>query len=252
MPKTTYILAVMLYSFFSYGQQITFHKNVNYRASALEQTLNKDGDVLFLESKTNHITKVEIFNDNYSESIVVNGNETTIDLKTLPYGNFVIQAKVDHQLIIMYLEKTEDLRLASSNKKQKSKTSKITVAHTNRKSTGVKDRLITEEIDKTTKDGIPAYYWVVEESNSNFGSSKTMRLEYKEDVDKLITKNKLELKSNISKKNKLVIYEVYNKSQFMNNQFRNPTYYKSADASKFLNIEPHYASNEEANGEFGP
>lgn len=252
MPKTTYILAVMLYSFLSYGQQITFHKNVNYRASSLEQSLNKDGDVLFLESKTKHITKVEIFNDNYSESIVVNGNETEIDLKTLPYGNFVIQAKVDHQLIIMYLEKTEDFRLASSNKKQNTKTPEITSVRANPKSIQSKDRVIKHNMNNISNDEIPAFYWVIEESNSNFGSSKTMRLEYKDDVDKLIAKNKLELKSNVGKKNKLIIYEVYNKSEFMNKQFRNPTYYKSAEASKFLNTDPHYASNEEANGEFGP
>lgn len=70
-----------------------------------------------------------------------------------------------------------------------------------------------------------------------------MRLEYKEDVEKLISKNKLELKSNVGKANSLIIYEIYNKSEFMEQQFRNSAYYKSAEASKFINTEPLYASS---------
>jgi len=72
-----------------------------------------------------------------------------------------------------------------------------------------------------------------------------MRLEYKEDIDKLISKNKLELKSNVGKANTLIIYEIYNKSEFMEQQFRNSAYYKSAEASEFINTEPLYASSTE-------
>lgn len=254
MPKITYILALtMLYSILSYGQEITFHKNVNYRANTLEQSLNKDGNILFLESKTEQIKKVEIFNEDYSESIAVNDNETTIDLKTLPNGNFVIQAKVENQWIIMYLEKNEDTKIASSIEMNKNEDATIMSSFQKEKIT--KDRVLptipnTPKIDKLKTHDNPIFYWVVHESNSSFGSSKTMRLEYKEDVDKLIIKNKLELKSSVGKKNKLIIYEVYDKSAFMNKQFRNPTYYKSAEASKFLNAEPLYASSDNAEDDF--
>ncbi|MBR9846467.1 MAG: hypothetical protein GYB35_10380 [Algicola sp.] len=77
-----------------------------------------------------------------------------------------------------------------------------------------------------------------------------MRLEYKDDIYKLISKNKLELKSNIGKANKLIIYEVYNKSEFMDKQFRNPAYYTTEEASKFLNTDPLYVSSDEVEDGF--
>jgi hypothetical protein len=129
----------------------------------------------------------------------------------------------------MYLQKHEDVKIASSDQTGK-------VINTNNLASMRKANLI----EKTEN---PLYYWVVSESNSNFGSNKSMKLEYKEDVAKLISKNKLELKSDIGKANKLLVYSVYNKSKFMNKQFRNPDYYKSAENSKFFNTEPFYTSD---------
>lgn len=88
-----------------------------------------------------------------------------------------------------------------------------------------------------------SYYWVVTESNSNFGSRKSMRLEHKNDIDKLISKNKLELQSKVGKDNTLIVYAIYNKSKFMNKQFRNPEYYQSKEKSNFFNSEPFYISD---------
>ncbi|WP_425077695.1 hypothetical protein [Psychroserpens sp. S379A] len=250
MPKTAYILAAMLFSIFSYGQQITFHKNVNYRANSLQQDLNKETHMLLLESSIDSISKVEIFNDNYSENIAVNSNQTKIDLKTLPYGNFVIQAKVENQWIIMYLEKTEAIELTNSDKKQKQKTSEVVASQQKLKTINNKQQIFIPKVNTIDKPKKPMYYWVVYESNSGFGSSKTMRLEYKDAVNRLISKNKRELKSNVGKDNTLIIYEVYNKSEFMNKQFRNPTYYKTVEASKFLNTKPLYASSNEIESDF--
>ncbi len=250
MPKKTYILAAMLFSIFSYGQQITFHKNVNYRANSLQQDLNKETHMLLLESSIDSISKVEIFNDNYSENITVNSNQTKIDLKTLPYGNFVIQAKVKNQWIVMYLEKTEAIELTNSDKKQKQKTSEVIASQQKLKTINNKQQIFIPKVNTIDRPKKPMYYWVVYESNSSFGSSKSMRLEHKDAVTRLISKNKLELKSNIGKYNTLIVYEVYNKSEFMNKQFRNPTYYKTADASKFLNTKPLYASSNEIESDF--
>jgi hypothetical protein len=236
MPKTTYILAVMLCSILSYGQQITFHENVNYRASKLQQSLDSTGNYLLLESKDQPISQIDIYNDDFSQSIHIQNKKTKISLKSLPAGNFVIQAKIDKQFIIMYVEKNEDTQIASSEQNIEEK--------------AVNDTSLQLKSIPTKEKKSPLYYWVVYESNSNFGSSSSMRLEYKDDIAKLILKNKLELKSNIGKANKLIIYEVYNKSEFMNKQFRNPKYYKSADASKFLNAEPLYASNSEIEDDF--
>jgi len=127
------------------------------------------------------------------------------------------------------LQKYEDVKIASSEQTGK-------VINTNNLASMRKANLIEKKEN-------PLYYWVVSESNSNFGSTKSMKLEYKEDVAKLISKNKLELKSDIGKDNKLHIYSIYDKSKFMNKQFRNPEYYKSAENSKFFNSEPYYTSN---------
>ena len=228
MTKNTYILAALLCSSLSYGQQITFHKNVNYRASALLQSLNKDRDSLILECKIKQILKVDIFNEVFSESIDVYSNKTKINLRTLPVGNFVIQAKIDKKWITMYLEKNEDVKIVFSNQKLQ-----------DIGDIGLTPILVS---NKNIKKENSLYYWVVSESNSNFGSNKSMRLEYKDDIAKLISKNKLELKSGVGKNNKLIIYEVYNTSKFMPKQLRNPVYYKTEE-SDFFNVVPIYTSD---------
>ena len=236
MPKITYILAALLLCVpISYGQDITFHENVNYRANVLDQRLDDDNNTLFLESKEHVIAQVDIFNDTFSETIDVNSNSTSIDLNELPAGNFVIQAKVDKKFIIMYLEKTGSTTLASGD-----------IAEKHHDSSPPEVLNSIKNIEKS--DAI--YYWVVYESNSNFGSSSKMSLEYKDALFKLISKHKLELKSNVAKANKLVIYEVFNKSEFMDQQFRNPKFYKTEGASKFLNSKPLYVSSDDIEDDF--
>ena len=227
MNKRLPILLLMISSFFMQGQQITFQKNVNYKASALQQNLNKDRDSLILESKTEQILYVDIFNKDFSKSINVHNNKTKIDLKTLPAGNFVIQARFDKKMIIMSLDKNENVTIASSELLEKN------IDHNG---LAAKDKS-----NKIVQKNSSSYYWVVSESNSNFGSSKTMRLEYKGDLDKLITKIKLELNSDVGKNNKLLVYEIYNRSKFMTKQLRNPGYYKS-EASELFNVVPFYNS----------
>ena len=207
----------------AYGQQITFHKNVNYKANLLVQNLNKDRDSLFLESKTGEISQVVIFNDKFSKKYDIDSTKAEIGLKKLPLGNFIIQAKVDTKWIIMALEKTYNTKTAVSDLK----TSFTSKQHTI-KNTGFNH--------KTNNNNL---------RNSSFGSTKSMRLVYKDEIPDLIKKNKLELKSNTGKNNKLLIYEIYDKSQFMNKQFRNPGFYKSVEQTSIFNTEPFYISKSE-------
>jgi hypothetical protein len=241
MPKITYILALaMLYSTLSYGQQITFYKNSNYQADILHQSLNKEGDRLVLVSKSVQIIKVEIFNENYSELIEIDSTKAEINLKALPLGNFVIQAKLDQKWIVMYLEKKEDLIITSSKLKKKNNSVKIASSHPKLNLRDDQSVTSIQKPFKTIKEDDSFFYWVVSESNSSFGSSKTMRLEYKEDVEKLISKAKLELKTAIGKNNKLIVYEIYDRSKFMTKQLRNTEYYKS-ETSTVFNVVPVYA-----------
>ncbi len=224
MKKHLVIIVFILFSVLSYSQQITFQKNTNIKANVLLQKLNKNQDSLILESKSDLISKVDIFSDNYSKHIDVNRIKIKIDLKNLPFGNFVIQAKVDQKWIVMYLEKNKMNVITANDSNQLNSSGRS---------------------DKENLKNNPVFCWVVSERNSNSGSSKTMKLEYKKKVDKLISKNKLELKSNVGKNNKLHIYIVYNKSEFMNKQLRNPNYYKSVEESKLFNTNPYYTSNKE-------
>ncbi|WP_323788381.1 hypothetical protein [Psychroserpens sp.] len=227
MNKSLPILLLMISNFFMHGQHITFQKNINYKASNLHQSLNTNRDSLLLESKTEQILQVDIFNKDFSESINVHNTKTKIDLNKLPAGNFIIQARLHKKIIVMYLEKNKATTIASSELKEKNIDHKGFAAK-------FKSNNLTEKNDAS-------YYWVVSESNSNFGSCKSMRLENKGDIVKLITKIKLELKTDVGKNNRLFVYEIYNRSKFMTNQLRNPGYYKTEN-SEFFNVVPIYNS----------
>lgn len=223
MIKKHFTLVLTIFTLFTYGQNIEFQPNINYKAQILEQSLNEDGDSLLLKSNTEDITQVDIFNDNFSTSIDVNGNKTDIDLNDLPKGNFIIQARVEKKRIIMYLEKREDINMTASSLK-------------------ATDKTIKEKAKKIKHKKRARYYWIVYERNSGMGSSKSMKLIHKDELSHLIDKNKLELKSETGKNNNLLIYAVYNKNKFMNKQFRNPEYFKSAKTCKSFNSKPIYTT----------
>jgi len=159
MSKITYVLAlVILCSTLSYGQQIAFYKNSNYQADILHQSLNKAGDSLILESKTTQILKIEIFSDDYSERLVVDSNKTKVDLKILPLGNFVIQAKLGQKWIVMYLEKKEDFIITSSHLKEKNK--HLKTASSQQKSSITDDQSIaSNDKSSTIKEKSDTFYY---------------------------------------------------------------------------------------------
>lgn len=221
MIKNFYILAFTVITAFSYGQKVTFESNVSYDARILKQSLNKTGDSLFLESIKN-ISQVDIFNENFFLSIDIDSTKSKIDLNKLPIGNFIILAGIEKKWIVMTLEKKENHAFISSYVKEK-------------------DLTTINKPDNSLQKNTSAYYWVVSESNSGFGSCKSMWLEYKADIPKLIHKIELELKSSVGKNNKLLVYEVYNRSQFMTKQLRNSSYYQS-ETSELFNVVPFYAS----------
>lgn len=212
------------------SQDISFETNVNYAARVLKQNLNTSKDSLILES-TEIIRDVEIFNDEYEEQIRVGDNETKIDLKNLPAGKYIVKASLGRKHIIMALEK--------------SRSDAIVAYDSNTKTTHV-DRFPNEAITNPNQDMVEEYkkpvqyYWVVSEVNSNSGSSRTMRLETKDEVDRLIRKNKLEQKSSAGKHNELYVYEIYDISEFMDKQSRNPEFYKTVRNSELFNAIPLY------------
>ncbi|WP_323788382.1 hypothetical protein [Psychroserpens sp.] len=240
MIRNLAILVFTLFTLFTYGQRITFQKNVNHKARALKQSLTKNGDSLILESKKN-IGQVDIFNEDFFESIDIDSTKTKIDLKMLPIGSFIVQARLGKKRIIMYLRKSDNYEIDTKQPKFKlRKVYKITSSELDAIDVTTSK---TKRKSKTTyKKKDVKFYWVVYESNSNFGSRKSMKLAYKNELPELIKKNKLELQSKVGSDNVLRIYAIYNKNKFMRKQFRNPKYYKTVKKSKLFNVKPYYNS----------
>ncbi len=225
--KLSLSLAVLILStVMAFGQKIRFEKNINYKASSLHQALNASRDSLILKSIGDRIQRVDIFSDDYTKQVKVDDYHTKIDLSRLPLGTYVVQAKIDKKWIVMSLEKYENMQLAEAN------------PHAGKKKVNQVSTLQKSKI----KQGTPKYCWVVEESLSGMGSYKSMKLEYTSEVAKLISKNKLELKSDTGRANKLIVYAIYDKSKFMTMQMRNPNYYKSVEESSYFDTNPYYIS----------
>ncbi|MDH7911150.1 hypothetical protein [Winogradskyella sp. SYSU M77433] len=244
MIKKCTVIVVMLITIFSYGQnnatdkitvrdtsgyELTFQKNVSYAARKLKfiQELKTTGDSLILETENQPIRQIDILNDDYLETIDVYDTSGKVGLGNLPIGNYVVQAKIDRHWVVMYLEKKE--------------------AVLENKIIDVSDEIeritISKESSEETLFNKDMMYWVVYESNSQFSSGKTMGLKSVEEIEKMISKIELELKTEDGKNNKLFVYEVYDKSKFVRKQLRNRKYYQSKK-SKHFNVSPLYSSEE--------
>ncbi|MCB0382559.1 MAG: hypothetical protein KDD05_04465 [Psychroserpens sp.] len=229
MIRRFYIIAFTLLSLYSYGQNIIFQPNINHKAQILKQNLNLTQDSLLLESKKT-IKQVDIFNNDFLKSITVDSTKTAIALNKLPIGKFIIKARIDRKRIVMYLEKrSHNDKIIASTPKSKTQDTEHTSS--------------TQSISEISKDN-NSLYWVVYESNNGFGSHKSMSLKNIEDVNKMITQIKLEVQSKVGKNNKLLVYEIYNRSKFMTKQLRNHNYYKT-HKSRFFNVIPIYDSLKE-------
>lgn len=226
----------MCLTIFVYSQNIRLQHNVNYEAKHLKQNLNQLGDSLLLES-INTIRKVDIFNKDYSKTFNIESHKTKIDLKTLPIGNFIVNVRMGRKHIVLYLEKHDDKKLEALNKNAKNNV--LITANDDLNFKTNKASLVDAVVNNPSHHK-SSYYWVVYECNNNFGSSKTMKLEDKRKVDNLIARNKLERKTKLGKHNRLYVFEVYDVSEFMDKQSKNPEFYRSSNDSNLFNEIPLY------------
>ncbi|NRD23915.1 hypothetical protein HNV10_11715 [Winogradskyella litoriviva] len=237
MIKKYSLFVFITVTLFSYSQEINFQKNDNSTATELlvVQKLNKSGDSLILESEKLKIRQVDILNDNYFETIKIDSIKTKIGLNKLPVGNYVIQARIKKHWIVMYFEKTKDLAkgLNIIDNKNNTKLNLVSI-----ETKDLKNDSINSKQNLYKKNTM---YWVVYETNSPFSTTKTMSLKYPEEIDDLIAKIKLDVKSKSGENNKLLVYEVYNTSEFMNMQLKNRLYYKNTK-SDYFNVIPLYSS----------
>ncbi|WP_178985823.1 hypothetical protein [Winogradskyella helgolandensis] len=246
MIKNISTLLVLLLTTISYGQNITLLQNTNPKAKELRHRLNITTDSLVLECDSK-IQKVEIFNRDYEQTVIVEANKTQISLLNIPVGNFVVETKLAEKIIVMDLTKHNDpYNTFDSNIEQTIEGKGMmldeelnVIKSSPNKSVAF---LLTRGSTKNHDNKNEKYFWTVAQINNDSGSSKTMRLVDQKSVETMILRHKLEINSDSGKLNKLTVWEVYNKSEFMENQVSNPEFVNSL-ATDLFNPNPYYSTS---------
>ncbi|MBC2846440.1 hypothetical protein [Winogradskyella flava] len=246
MSKVISTFLILFLATFCYSQNITLLKNYNPKVKELKHNLNLSKDSLSLRCE-GKIIKVDIFNDDYDQSYDVKDNQGLIPLRNLPEGKFVVEVHLTNKIVEMHVVKYFDNKTDSSIDKKNivegsgmmldEKLNLITSPPKNSIEfilTGAKRSNLNRKKQK--------FYWVVHEVNTGNNSHKSMKLLAESVTLKMISKNKLETKTNFGKLNKLTVWEVYNTTQFMQKQVANPEYINSS-ASDLFNVEPYYSSS---------
>ncbi|MBU2929212.1 hypothetical protein [Winogradskyella psychrotolerans] len=247
MIKNISTLLVLLLTTINYGQNITLLQNNNPKAKELIHGLNTTMDSLVLECNSK-IEKVEIFNSDYDQTVVVEAHKTQIPLKHMPVGNFVVETKLAEKIIILDLIKHDDSYNVSHSQSEKIAEGKgmmldeelNVIKSAPKKSIAF---LLTRGNTNNHSNKNQKYFWTIAQINNDSGSSKTMRLVDQKSVELMILRHKMELNSDPGKFNTLTVWEVYNKSEFMDNQVSNPDFVYSL-ATDLFNPTPYYSTSD--------
>lgn len=237
MKKGSAILFLFL-TLSTYSQNSTLLQNINYRASELKHGLNKTSDTLILEGER-IIDKVEIFNNDFQRTFIVDNKKTKIPLADIPVGRFVTEVKVKDKLIIITLLRHKILNdlEAEYNSEKYTSTNELTLQ--NHAEGKVLSAANTKEILEKPPIKVVKFYWIVKYINKGHSSSKKMRIGDKEVVDRMIAQHKIDLKSKAGKRNKLTIWEVYDTSAFLRYKNQNPDFASTTESDCF-NVVPFY------------
>ena len=248
MIKSISILLVLLLTHFSYSQNITLLQNTHPKAKELKHHLNATKDSLVLECNSK-IKNVEIFNEDYEQIIIVDAHKTQVSLKDIPIGNFVVEVKLTEKIIVMDLAKYRDsynISNASHNTKQIAEGKGMmldeelkVIKSAPKKSIAF---ILTRGNSSMNQKKHQKYFWTETQINSDSGSSKTMKLVDQKSVETMIYRHKLETNSNSGRLNTLTVWEVYNKSKFMDQQVSNPDFVYSV-ATDIFNPTPYYSTS---------
>jgi hypothetical protein len=222
------------------SQNSTLIQNINYRAAELTHHLNTLGDSLILEGSRT-ISKVEIFNDNFTKTFTVENNKTIIPLADIPIGRFVTEVELEEKLIIITLLRHETIDATAQPLMRLSDNATIQneldIEHTlNRKH--VTDKSLNRKINKNAGEKV-RFYWIVNTVNMGQSSRKVMKFGDLETVKTLIRKHETDHKTKYGQFNDLTIWEVYDTTKFLRYKRSNPDY-ASTETSDFFNTRPFY------------
>ena len=249
MIKSICTLLVLFSTIQIHSQSITLLKNFNPKAKELKHSLNQTRDSLLLSCE-NTIKKVDIFNEDYEETLIIENHKAQIALNNLPVGKFVVETTIADKVIIMDLIRYEDNKdSSSSNHTYESKEiiegngmmldESLKLVKTTPKHSV--EFLLTRGKAKNQNHKKQKFYWTVTKINTESGSSKTMKLVDQTTVERMILKNKIEYSSSSGRFNELMVWEVYNTSKFMEYQVSNPDFIYSI-ASEYFNTTPYYVT----------
>ena len=232
-------IACLLLTTLIFSQESSLIQNINFRAKDLKHSLNTNGDSLLLESEFD-ISKVNIYNDTFEKSYIVDKQKTKIPLVHIPNGRFVTEVKIQDKLIIITLIRHKTLPI-SENPIVDTDLDNNTTANELTLINEAEGKAIPfpETIEKPIKE--VKFYWIVKYINKGHSSSKKMRIGDKTVVERMIAQHKIDLKTKAGKRNKLTIWEVYDTSAFMRYKRQNPDYANSKKADCF-NTVPFYDS----------
>ncbi|WP_299101852.1 hypothetical protein [uncultured Winogradskyella sp.] len=246
MFKNISTLLILFTTLTSYGQDFKLIKNTHPKAKELKHSLNHTKDSLILECN-NKILNVEFFNEDFEKKVIVDDLKTKISLKEFPQGKFVIEAKLADKIILMDLirhENYNDNPQTDVNEPAEGKGMMLDESLNIIKSSPKNSisYILTRGKIKQNRTNSSKFYWIISHVNNKIGSSKTMKLADQESVDRMILKHKVELKSDCGKLNELTIWEVYDTSEFMENQASNPNFVYTSTTDVF-NSTPYYTTN---------
>ncbi|RZN84326.1 MAG: hypothetical protein EVB11_02655 [Winogradskyella sp.] len=249
-----------------YGQKSTLVQNVNFRAKELKHYLNKAEDSLILEGERT-IYKVNLFNKDYDETIEVKNKKIKIPLYDLDIGRYVIEAILLDKRIIIVLFRNEplldtyatevssdieDTSDAFEDEKDVASTEDNSVYEETRKeethfnSENISDLLnykrpIVKKTFKKRKEKKHKYnYWVYYEVNSGHYSRTIQKMATKKDIDRMIARNQLDVKTLKGQSNILKIWEIYNSSMFLKHKELDKDFINTK--SPYFNAIPYYTT----------
>ncbi|WP_299117600.1 hypothetical protein [uncultured Winogradskyella sp.] len=264
------ILPLLFLSTMVYGQKSTLIQNVNFRAKELKHYLNKAEDSLILEAKRT-IYKVNLFNKDYDETIEVKDKKITIPLYDLDIGRYVIEVVLLDKRIIIVLFRNEPLLdpyiteislgdndtsdIVEENEKEvagidNSKYDEIEIEDrkddTHFDSKSINDLLnykrpIIKKTVKKRKERKRKYnYWVYSKVNSGHYSKTIRKMATKKEIDRMIKRNQLDVKTLKGQSNILKIWEVYNSPMFLKHKELDKDFINTK--SPYFNAIPFYTT----------